>query len=194
MIGKLFEFCILVSVLPVVAQQPRTIAAAQWQYVREDDPLHAMVHDRFILEGVYLTPPRLPTKPPSLVVECSGGKVEQNYFNTGVVVVHRDQSQHGMLLLEERIDNKKSVVLTTGVGTDGLSVFFTRVDLKDILSAKHVIVGVYEYMGGQVVMQFDIPDPSPVLEKCGSDRILKPRVRKVNAGQNDLPSGHDIFD
>lgn len=170
--------CLLGSILPAVAQQSKTEATAQWQYVKKDDPLHAKVRDQFVLEGVYLTPPRLPGQTPSIVVECSGGKVEQNYFNTGAVVVHRDQSQHGMLLIEGRIDGKKNDFLTTGISTDGQSVFFTRIDLKDVLAAKQIIIGVYEYLGAQVVIQFNMPDSSPVMEKCGADRILKLRGKK----------------
>jgi hypothetical protein len=32
-------------------------AAPKWQYVKDDDLLHGKVHDRFILDGVYVTPP-----------------------------------------------------------------------------------------------------------------------------------------
>jgi len=60
-----------------------------------------------------------------------------------------------MLFLEGRIDGKKSDFLTTGLSTDGQSAFFMRIDLKGVLAAKQVIVGVYEYMGGQVVIRFD---------------------------------------
>jgi len=169
-----FAVCMIGSILPAVAQHSKAVDnPAQWQYAKDDDLLHGKVHDRFILEGVYLTPPRLPTTVPSIVVECSAGKVEQNYFSTGAVVAHRDQSQHGMLLLEGRIDGKRDDFLTTGLSTDRQSVFFTRIDLKGVLAAKQVIVGAYEYMGAQVVMRFDIPDPSPVMEKCGSDRMLR---------------------
>jgi len=170
--------CLIGSIMPAVAQQSKAAdTPAQWQYVKDDDPLRAKVHDRFVLEGVYLTPPRLPTQTPTIVVECSAGKVDQNYFNVGAVIVHRDQSQHGPLIIEGRIDGKKKDLLTTGLSTDGQSVFFTRLDLKDVLAAKQVIVGAYEYMGAQVVMRFDIPDPAPVMDKCGSDRMLRPTGR-----------------
>lgn len=76
-------------------------------------------------------------------------------------------------MFEERIDGKKTTLLGDSVSTDGESIFFSRIDLKKTLAAKRVILGVYEYMGGQVVMQFDMPDPSPVMEKCGADKILK---------------------
>jgi hypothetical protein len=178
-VKRLAVYAFIASILPVVAQESKTVAPAEWRYVKEDDPLHSKTHDRFILDGTYLTPPRTSTKTPSLVVECSAGKVDQNYFNTGVVVVHREQNQHGPLLIERRIDGKKKDLLSTGLSTDGQSVFFTRIDLKDVLAAKQVIIGVYEYLGAQVVLQFDIPDPSPVMEKCGEDKILK-RTDRIN--------------
>jgi hypothetical protein len=175
-----FAVCFIGSILPAVAQESKAAdTPAQWRYVKDDDLLHGKVHDRFILDGVYLTPPHLPTTTPSIVVECSAGKVEQNYFSAGAVIVHKEQSQHSMLLLlEGRIDGKETAFLTTGLSTDGQSAFFTRYDLKGILAAKQVIVGAYEYMGAQVVMRFDVPDPSPVMEKCGADRMLKRRGKK----------------
>ena len=168
----MLRFSIAVSVLLLGAL---SATGQQWTYSREDDPLHAKAHDRFTLSGKYLTPPRAATNTPSIVVECSGGKVEQNYIYTGAVVVHRDQSQHGVLVVEARIDGKKNDILTTGLSTDGLSAFFDRIDLKAILSSKQVMIGVYEYLGSQVIMQFDMPDPAPVMDKCGSDRILRKR-------------------
>jgi hypothetical protein len=80
-----------------------------------------------------------------------------------------------VLVVEARIDGKKNDILTTGLSTDGLSAFFDRIDLKAILSSKQVMIGVYEYLGSQVIMQFDMPDPAPVMDKCGSDRILRKR-------------------
>jgi hypothetical protein len=149
---------------------------AHWQYVKDDDPLHGKVHDRFILDGVYLTPPRLATGNPSIVVECSAGKLEKNYFSTGVVVVK--EPGMNVLLLEGRVDGKQTVFVTTSLSTSGQGVFFLPIYLRDILPAKQVIVGAYEYLGAQVVMLFDMPEPSAVMEKCGSDRMLKPRGKK----------------
>jgi len=149
-----------------------------WQYLKNDDPLHSQVHDRFILEGVYLTPPRVGTRAPTIVVECSGGKVENNYFNVGAVVdYHAGGIFPDVNGFEVRVDGKKKRLLVNSVSTDGQAMYFTRVDLKTVLNAKQVIVGANEYLGPQVVMRFDIPDPSPVLEKCGSDRNLTPRDR-----------------
>lgn len=170
------------SILPAVAQQSKTDATAQWQYVREDDPLHAKAHDKFILEGAYLTPPSIPAaSAPSIVVECSGGEVEHNYFNIGAVVDHHGPSgSMGLEIVgfEARIDGRKYTMYPDNVSTDGRAVYFIRGDLKSILAAKQVIIGVNEYMGPQIVMRFDVPDKAPVMEKCGADRILKLRGKK----------------
>jgi hypothetical protein len=182
MLAQVFGFCAFVSVLPVVAQQPTNIATAQWQYTREDDPLHAKVHDRFILDGVYLTPPSISAgAAPAIVVVCSAGKVEQSYFNIGAVVDHRGPSGSSGLEVvgfEARVDGKKHGMFPNNMSTDGRAVYFIRGDLKSFLGAKQVIIGANEYLGPQIVMRFDIPDPFPVMEKCGSDWVLKPRGRK----------------
>ena len=66
--------------------------------------------------------------------------------------------------------------------TDYSSVFFSNTDLNTLLyghfmpctrrnhdagPVKKVVIGLYEYLGGEVVMQFDMPDPSEVVEACG---------------------------
>ena len=168
--------CLIGSFASAMAQPPKP-TEPQWNYVKDDDLLHAEVYDRFVLEGVYLKPPRLTTKtPPAIVIECSKGKVKQNYFNVGAVVVPGPDHTK-LMFLEGRIDGKKTVFLTTGLSTDGQGVFFPRYDLTTILKGKEVIVGAYEYLGAQVVMSFEIPNPSPVLEKCGSDRVLKRQMK-----------------
>ena len=172
--------CAVSSLLRAVAHQ--TDAPSQWEYAREDDALHAKVHDRFILEGVYLTPPRLATRRPAIVVECSGGKVEHNYFSVGAVVDKIGDTVLGAPLIagfEARIDGKKTVVVGPDhISTDGQVLYFSKVGLANVLNANQVIVGANEYLGPQVVMRFDIPDSSPVMKKCGSDRMLKRKKAK----------------
>jgi hypothetical protein len=155
----------------------------QWKYSKEDDPLHAKVHDRFTLEGTYLTPPSVSTGgTPSIVVVCATGKVEQNYFNVGAVVDHHaspgPNSYPNIVGLEARVDGKAYGIHADNISTDGRAVYFIRGDLKSILWAKQVIVGMNEYMGPQVVMQFGIPSPAAVMEKCGEDPILKLRGKQ----------------
>ena len=145
-----------------------------WRYTKDDDPLHGKTHDKFILEGKYVTPPHTVGQglAPSIIVSCSTGKVEQNYIVVGAVVTLKSKGFYADIL-ESRIDGKKGGICATGESTDGTGVFFTRVDLRTMLRAHQVIVGVNEYLGAEVIMQFDMPDAAPVLEKCGQDRILR---------------------
>jgi len=151
-------------------------APAGWRYTKDDDPVHGKVHDKFVLDGKYLTPPRIvaPGFSPSIVVSCSEGKVENNYIAVGAVVTLKEMGFFAGFL-ESRVDGKKGAIAATGESTDGTAVYFTRVDLKNILKAHQVIIGVNEYLGAEVVMQFDMPDPSQILAMCGKDRILKAR-------------------
>jgi hypothetical protein len=112
-------------------------------------------------------------KTPAIVIDCSDGKVEQNYFSVGAVVVDKPGMRRKVMTLDGRIDGKQTAFLRSGLSTDGQGVFFPRYDLTRVLKGKDVIVGAYEYLGVQVVMRFEIPDSSPVMDKCGSDRILK---------------------
>jgi hypothetical protein len=152
-----------------VAQEP-----SGWRYVKDDDPLHGKVHDKFVLEGKYLTPPRTVAEGfwPSIVVLCSDGKVEQNYIAVGAVATLKPKGFYADML-ESRVDGKKGLICATGASTDGTAVFFTRVDLKKLLRSHQVIVGVNEYLGAEVIMEFDMPDAAPVFQKCGQDRILR---------------------
>src|ERR1017187_357105 len=142
-----------------LGQQPApTQTVPQWRYVKDDDVLHDKVYDRFILDGVYLTPLRIVTTTPSIVIECSDGKVEQNYFDVGTVIVHAPNYTK-LLFLEGRIDGKRTVFLNSGPSTDGQGMFFPRYDLTTVLKGKDVIVGAYEHLGAEVVMRFEVPDP-----------------------------------
>lgn len=163
--------------MPAVARDSaQQQSPASWRSVKDDDPLHNKMYEMLVLDGKYLTPPRTVASGfvPSIVVKCSDGKVEQNYIIVGTVVTLKGRGQPIFAdLLDSRLDGKKGAIAATGAATDGTGVFFTRVDLKTILKAHEVMVGVYEYLGSQVVMQFDMPDPAPVYAACGRDRILK---------------------
>ena len=152
-----------------------------WRYHQYHDQLHETIRDVFTLEGVYLRPPRTQAEhPPSIMVECSAGKVVMNYFNIGT------RATWGTMLgarvvdgFEARIDGKMKGIVVDDISDDGETLSFTRGGLKQVLNAKVVLIGVNEYLGPQVVMRFEMPDPAPVMEKCGADRVLKPRDRWV---------------
>lgn len=68
------------------------------------------------------------------------------------------------------MDGKKTTILIDGHGGRS-AFFFTRNDLKKLLKAHQVIIGA-KYLDSQVVMQFDMPDPAPVLAGCARNRVL----------------------
>ena len=164
----------LVFVLLASAFQVRAQDANTWQHQKIDDSLHGKTIDSFLLQGKYLTPPRMPGdgEAPMLVIRCIKGKVEQNYFNFNAVLATR----HGSIfpiMMEARIDGKSANIGADNVSTDGSSAYFPRSDLKKILHARVVIIGANEYLGPEIVAQFDIPDSAVVFAACGSDRMLK---------------------
>src|ERR1700674_725993 len=107
---RLFAACIIGSAM-AAAQQPKPdVPPPEWQYTKNEDLLHAKMRDQFVLEGVYLTPPRVVTQSPAIVVQCSAGKVESNHFNVGAVVDRHGETGLGIPLIngfEVRIDGKK---------------------------------------------------------------------------------------
>ena len=152
-------------------------AQSAWQFTKQDDALHGRVLDQFVLTGKYLTPPRNAAtgEAPSIVVVCSDRKVQQNYLAVGAVV---NQDPRALFIhMEARLDGKSRDIAADSVSTDGTSVFFTRADLAKVLRSHTLIIGANEYLGPQIVMQFNIPDSSQIFDACSSDRILKRAAR-----------------
>ena len=51
-------------------------------------------------------------------------------------------------------------------------------DMAKLFKAHHLVIGAYEYLGAQVVMEFEIPDIAPVLEFCGQDMWFRDFKKK----------------
>jgi hypothetical protein len=105
---------------------------------------------------------------PHLVISCFRGKVDKNYIVTSAVL-DTDSRSLFPLNAEGRLDGKKTSILADAMSTDGTSFFFGIVDLENILKARQAIVGVQEYLGPEIVMQFDVPDISTVVAACGKN-------------------------
>jgi hypothetical protein len=109
--------------LPAMREANPTLASEgtqhpDWLYAREEDALHSVSFDQFILTGTYIRPPSLGDKPilvqqystegvrrgrrehysaapedgkshpPRLVVRCTGGKFKEGYLDVGTFVQH----------------------------------------------------------------------------------------------------------
>ena len=84
-----FRVFLILLALPGLthAQSPtQPKSAPTWAYSKKDDPLRGISLDQFVLDGKYLTPPSPFTKDPTLVVQCSNGKLKAAYLDAGAVV------------------------------------------------------------------------------------------------------------
>jgi len=151
----------------------------EWQYSKQNDPLHATSFDQYVLPGKYITPPSHigAHDAPAIVLHCSGGKFKAGYLVIGAVV---DRNGNGQSRVEMRLDDKLSTEFWA-VGTDGQAVFLDgNIDLLKILYGhwlphkegkgdfiRKEIFGVQEAFGSTIVMQFDMPDsPTQVVDSC----------------------------
>lgn len=154
-----------------------------WQYQVERDPLHGQALQKFILMGKYSTPPRTASLAnPALVLVCSAGKVQSNYVAAGAVIHQRVDDGRAWINGEVRIDGKPEMVVFDSLSTDGTAAYFGRKDLKKALLGNQVLIGLEEFLGPEVVMEFQIPNPAPLEAACGQDRALKDIFKKRSAG------------
>jgi hypothetical protein len=146
-----------------------------WRYEQHPDPLRGTVLHEFVLTGKYVNPPRTQMiNNPALVVICSNGAVRSNYFAVGAVINRRVDGGTVWVDGEARVDGKAELFTFDNVSTDGTAAYFGRKDLKKALLGHQVIIGLNEFLGPQVVMQFDVPNPHAAMEGvCGQDRVLK---------------------
>jgi len=161
----------------------------QWQALPQTDALRGTRYTRFVLTGMFLTPPRQPTIPdPLLIVECIPGKRLRVYGGTFLdayvslgAVLNSVVSQDGNgVLASYRLDDGKIKQELWSPSTDGTAAFFTSVTLNTLLyghflphkpdtnpAIRKAVIAVNEYLAGEIVMQFDMPDPTEVADACG---------------------------
>jgi hypothetical protein len=151
-------------------------AATVWEYTKKADPLRNQTVDVFVLKGSFVTSPRTGAANPSLVIACTDGKVHQNFFNFGTAVHYEGGPGTGTWAhtnLKANIDGKRTGIYANHMSEDGQAAYFTRGELKNILKAHHLAVGAREVIGGELIAEFDIPDPAPIFEKCGKDSAIR---------------------
>lgn len=144
-----------------------------WESKSTDDRLHGTEYTQFTLLGKYLTPPRLGAgHPPAMVVRCSQGKFQNFYVAVGAVVDH--QSDGFIRNLEARFDDLKVPFwgIPAEISTDGTAIFFRSGALVPILKSHLSVIGVQEFLGPQIVMEFAVPDPAEIVEACGKDKAI----------------------
>jgi hypothetical protein len=171
------------------AVQSSTAQSPTWQREDKTDPLRGTSYSQYTLTGKFLTPPKMHTEdPPVFIVKCIPGghrKVNGGYLNGKLLdayIMARTVVNHSPrgVGVQYRLDDGKMHADSWGVATDGTSIFLPEIELSTVLYGhfmKHkegtsdpvhkVIIGVDEYLGAEVVVQFDLPDPTEMADACG---------------------------
>jgi hypothetical protein len=177
---------LLVSFSAGVFAQP-----AGWAKEQKTDPLRGTNYVVYKLDGKFLAPPRQikPDALPSIILQCTPGsftrghlhgRLLKGYVYVGTVIDTQVSSLSGSVRAKFRLDDGKLQDAPWSHSTDYSSVFFDDTDLNTLLyghfmphkentspPVKKVVIGFDEYLGGEVVMQFDMPDPTEVADACG---------------------------
>lgn len=181
-------FAMTLFLVPMIARSQGTPAATAWTREDKSDPLHNLQYTQFTLEGRYLIGPRGPrAAPPMLVVNCKAGdhrysrgrlhgKLLEGYLAVDAVLDFRD----GRVPVEYRLDKRKLQNVFWTSSTDGSGAFFSDVELDNLLyghwlphrentnpPVHKVLIGVPEYLGSEIEVEFDMPSPSDVADVCG---------------------------
>lgn len=163
---------------------------SKWQREDKNDPLRGTTYSVFSIDGKYLTAPRKPkSDTPFFIVKCAPGghkRVNGGYINgklleaymTVNTVLERSSSDH--VAVQYRLDDGKLHNENWSLSSDKTAIFLPETELNTVLYghfSKHkegtndpshkVVVGVIEHKGSEVVIQFDLPDPTPMADSCG---------------------------
>ncbi len=97
-----------------------------------------------------------------------------------VLDTHVDASASSATVVQFRLDDKKIQTGYWTPSTDFGGAFFTDLDLDNLLyghmlphkegtgdPVRKVVIAANEFLAGQVVAEFDMPDPTQVAEACG---------------------------
>jgi hypothetical protein len=181
---------LVTMVVPAVVDAQNT-PSTSWKSEVVTDALRGTQHSQYELEGVYLTPPQGvgAGETPSLVLRCladpnaahghARGKFLEGYVHTHSVVDSGGASG-GQIQVHYRRDDGKVQEGLWNHSTDFSSAFFDDVDLNTLMfghfmphkegtgpQTHKLVIAMSEFMGSEVVVQFNLPDDNDPVETCG---------------------------
>jgi hypothetical protein len=189
--GSLMRHIFVAIIFSAIGLAAQDAPSKAWTKVEKQDPLRGTQFVQYSLDGKYLTPPRKasPAIPPAIVLRCvpgsyahgrARGKLLAGYIFVGGVVDTNVGNASTGTTVEFRLDDGKLQTYSWSHSTDFSSLFFGDMDLDILLyghflphkentnpQVRKVVLGVPEFLGGEVVMQFDMPDSSEVGDSCG---------------------------
>jgi hypothetical protein len=178
---------LLIFALLFFASQAGQQAAtpSSWQREEKSDPLRKLDYSQFELEGKYLIPPKAKSPAtPKLVARCQTGDFNHGHargkFLAGYLSVDAVLDFHaGGVPVVLRLDDGKLQETHWTQSTNASGAFFESVEFNNLLyghflphkagtngPVHKVIIGVPEYLGAEIQVEFDLPDPSEVAETC----------------------------
>ena len=169
---------------------------AAWSQTQEKDALRGTVYSKYALAGRFLTPPRKTSSEspiPLIILQCiperhsvgyhvfKNGRFLDGYLVVGAVLNSQVRETGGTaVVVSYRLDDRKIHQEAWSPSTDISSAFFPQDALNNMLyghaldhkegtgtPVHKIVFAVDEYLAGEIVMQFDVPDSTQVSESCG---------------------------
>ena len=169
----------------MAAQQPSV-----WRQSQKTAAADRITYTRFTLAGKFLKSPQgdVPNRP-AFVLDCVPGNASNRrkgrllagnlLVGTKLKIVYVEPEEiHGTsyypkISVRYRMDNAKEELEKWSAGTEKTSASIPVGSLKKMLRAHTVEITADDDRGLPVVMQFDMPDPTPVEAGCALDDHMK---------------------
>jgi hypothetical protein len=163
--------------------KPQQSSSPEWRQTQRTDDVRG-AYTRFTLVGKFLKSPEGDTaNRPALVVDCSSyNRSHRSKFWRGNMVVGdplkidwvEPEEIHGIsyfpkVAVEYRLNDGKEEKENWTPGTEKTSASFSKGSFEKMLRAQTVEITAEDNHGSQVVMQFYMPDPTPVEQSCDVD-------------------------
>jgi hypothetical protein len=187
-INRAFGLMLVIAVATVHA------SAQEWQSTVKTDPLSGKSSTQYVLTGKFLTPPARwdgsDGSLPSISLRCDPtghrGRISGRFID-GFILVNAviDLTNGKASTVQYRLNDGKVQTageLEVGTSTDFQALSLTSMLLSNILwghelphkphSSDQVhkfVIAVQQHLGGQIVMEFDMPDAEQVGAACETE-------------------------
>lgn len=181
---------VTVAALIFAAQSFSQVPVARWDHTQRVDQLSGATTEQFKLDGKFLTAPSNAEsyQTPSIILRCSPDPHANHGHTRGVLVsgymyvgaIMQGAEPYTTTVEYRRDDNAPQAIIldlsddfsAAFFSVDGLNYFlyghkFSHRDAAGV-QTKKLIVRVGEYVAGQIVAEFSIPDSTEIAETCGA--------------------------
>jgi hypothetical protein len=179
----LFVPLVLASVTFSARSAQQQSSSPGWHETQKTDAFRG-TYTRFTLVGKFVKSPESDTSSrPAMLVDCSTyNRSHRSKFWRGTLVVGdplkidwvEPEEIHGIsyfpkVAVQYRLNDGKEEKENWTPGIDNTSASFSKGSFEKMLRAQTVQITAEDNHGSQVVMQFDMPDPTPVKQACDVD-------------------------